>query len=527
MSENKEQASVLSTTETINQVKNHHDLKVIESDKDPDDFIEGSAPKKSGKLEFSKDKMTAAVRLNKKPLFIGVSVVGVSLLIMFVGLSSRGPAEVKQETESVETIAADSGNGAFNRRLEQDIEKHNRAKLLQEEREREAALEAERLRMQAEQQQEDIVQPGNAPRNSITSPNANDRTIAEQQMIDPALLEEQRQEALRKKEAHYAAMQGEMGLEIKQSDRREKQQGGMMNVANNQNAQNEQGSGNNRKDVLQRAVNEDVMNNTNISLKTRPITKNIVTAGSVIPSALVTAMNSDLPGPVFAMVTTDVRDSINGTKILIPKGSKLIGRYDSNVTYGVTRSFVLWQRVIFPDAKSYVLRGMSGSDPSGNVGLSANVDNHWDKVIGAAVLSSIFTGAVAYASPNEFSANTTNPNQVAQSQFARTVNEAATRVIQRELSVKPTLTVPVGYAFNVLVDKDLYLEDESLINNDPINTPNQVYPQSMGSQMMQPMNAMSQAGVPQMPGNIQGFNPAMINPGAISQVQQSLGIPIQ
>src|SRR3546814_4510715 len=78
-------------------------------------------------------------------------------------------------------------------------------------------------------------------------------------------------------------------------------------------------------------------------------------AGTVIPAALLTTVNSDLPGQVIASVTAPVYDSVTGRHLLIPQGSRLLGQYDSQVAYGARRVLLVWTRLIRPDGSSLVL----------------------------------------------------------------------------------------------------------------------------------------------------------------------------
>ena len=76
-----------------------------------------------------------------------------------------------------------------------------------------------------------------------------------------------------------------------------------------------------------------------------PISKYELKAGSVIPGALLTAINTDLPGEVIGQVTENVFDSATGNYLLIPQGSKLLGKYQSEVANGQNRALVVWQRL--------------------------------------------------------------------------------------------------------------------------------------------------------------------------------------
>src|SRR4030095_3968407 len=80
-----------------------------------------------------------------------------------------------------------------------------------------------------------------------------------------------------------------------------------------------------------------------------PASKYVVQAGSVIPAALLTGIRSDLPGQVTGQVTENVYDSPSGRYLLIPQGSKLIGIYDSQVSFGQSRVLLVWARLLFPN----------------------------------------------------------------------------------------------------------------------------------------------------------------------------------
>src|SRR3546814_9007251 len=75
-------------------------------------------------------------------------------------------------------------------------------------------------------------------------------------------------------------------------------------------------------------------------------------AGTVIAGALVTGIKSDLPGDVIATVTEPVYDTATGRFLLIPQGSRILGRYNSQVSYGQSRVQVVWNRIILPDTSS-------------------------------------------------------------------------------------------------------------------------------------------------------------------------------
>jgi type IV secretion system protein VirB10 len=180
-------------------------------------------------------------------------------------------------------------------------------------------------------------------------------------------------------------------------------------------------------------------------------------AGSVIPGALVTTINTDLPGEVIGQVTENVYDTASGNYLLIPQGAKLLGKYQSLVSNGQNRTLLVWQRLIDPNGNSIALDGMPGTDGGGQSGLADKVDYHLDKLVEAAAL----TTALAYAgnlarNPNSSSGN--NGQDVVGDTVAQQANRIGEKIIDRELDVQPTITVRQGWPLRVLVNKDMILE---------------------------------------------------------------------
>ena len=120
-----------------------------------------------------------------------------------------------------------------------------------------------------------------------------------------------------------------------------------------------------------------------------------VSQGTLIPAVLETAINSDLPGYVRAVVSSDIR-SFDGSRILVPRSSRLIGQYKSGVAGGQTRAYVMWTRLIRPDGVSVALASPA-VDESGQTGLTGKVDSHFMKRFGSSLLLSIVGGASSLA----------------------------------------------------------------------------------------------------------------------------------
>lgn len=181
-----------------------------------------------------------------------------------------------------------------------------------------------------------------------------------------------------------------------------------------------------------------------------------VMAGTIIPAALVTGINSDLPGQVIANVTEAVYDTATGRFLLIPQGSRLIGRYDSQVSFGQRRVLLVWTRLILPDTSSISLDRLPGIDPAGYAGLEDGVDWHWDRILAGAALSTLLGVGAELAAPNN--SGSTGSVTVAVRQSAQdTVNQVGQEITKRNVSIQPTLTIRPGFPMRVMVNKDLIL----------------------------------------------------------------------
>lgn len=178
-----------------------------------------------------------------------------------------------------------------------------------------------------------------------------------------------------------------------------------------------------------------------------------VMAGNLIPASLVTGLNSDLPGQVIGQVTENVFDTVTGEYLLIPQGSRLMGRYDSVIAFGQSRALVVWTRLILPNGDSIQLDNLPGSDGQGFAGLQDKVDKHtWQFIKGAALSSLLSIGSeLANDDGDRLTRALQNAGQ-------DTANIAGQRIIDRNLNVQPTLKVRQGWRFNVIVSRDLILK---------------------------------------------------------------------
>ncbi|MGO4308182.1 TrbI/VirB10 family protein [Cupriavidus sp. RAF12] len=179
-------------------------------------------------------------------------------------------------------------------------------------------------------------------------------------------------------------------------------------------------------------------------------------AGSVIAGALVTGIKSDLPGDVIATVTEPVCDTATGRHLLIPQGSRILGRYNSQVSYGQSRVQVVWNRIILPDTSSLTLDNLVGMDPAGYAGLEDGTDWHWDRIFASAALTTLLGVGAELAAP-ESRQNGDRVIIAGRGSLQDSVNQVGQEMARRNLNIQPTLTERPGLPVRIIVSRDLVL----------------------------------------------------------------------
>ena len=190
--------------------------------------------------------------------------------------------------------------------------------------------------------------------------------------------------------------------------------------------------------------------------KMKPRTPYEVKAGSYISAALITGINSDLPGTVNAQVTENIYDTVTGDYLLIPQGSKLVGEYNSNLSFGQKRVQVVWNRIIFPDGASIDLEKMQGADIAGYTGFHDKVDNHYLRIYGNAVLLSLM--GAGYDILNKKAEQGTDPRETVAASVGQKLADVSGQTLERNMDVQPTVIIDPGYKFKIMVMKDMMLE---------------------------------------------------------------------
>ncbi|WP_068639524.1 TrbI/VirB10 family protein [Thauera butanivorans] len=208
-----------------------------------------------------------------------------------------------------------------------------------------------------------------------------------------------------------------------------------------------------QKEAFQKARTTETRNSGNLTLPASPYQ---VMAGTVVAGALVTGIKSDLPGDVIATVTEPVYDTATGKFLLIPQGSRILGKYNSQVSYGQSRVQVVWNRIILPDTSSLTLDNLAGTDPAGYAGLEDDVDWHWDRIFAGAVLTTLLGVGAELAAPE----NRQDGDRViiaGRDSAQDSINQVGQEMTRRNLNIQPTLTQRPGLPVRIIVNRDLVL----------------------------------------------------------------------
>ena len=169
----------------------------------------------------------------------------------------------------------------------------------------------------------------------------------------------------------------------------------------------------------------------------------MIVQGTLIPAVLETALNSDLPGYARAIVSRDVR-SFDGARVLIPRGSRLMGEYKSGLQTGQTRVQVVWTRLVRPDGVSIDL-GSPGADDQGQSGLAGGVQRHYARRYGPASVLSLLSGLASGLGGGSSSTVV----------IGSTASSAAGQALQTDGQIPPTIRLPQGAPIQVFTARDL------------------------------------------------------------------------
>lgn len=182
----------------------------------------------------------------------------------------------------------------------------------------------------------------------------------------------------------------------------------------------------------------------------------ILRQGTIIPFILERTANSDLPGHIQAIIPDDIYDSIRNLLLLIPKGSRFVFAYNSNVRFGQERLQIAARRLLLPNQTSVLLDGATVYDAHGQSGLGEpdiKIDNHYDKLLQSGLIAGLLTYGTNSLGQNS---NEDLIGSLAES-LGQSTETAGEIILRRTLDKQPTLIAEIGTTGFVLLTRDLIL----------------------------------------------------------------------
>ncbi len=178
----------------------------------------------------------------------------------------------------------------------------------------------------------------------------------------------------------------------------------------------------------------------------------LLQAGTVIPVATITAIDSGLPGIVRAQVTAPVRDSATGTRVLVPPGAMLVGTWADNADVHAERLHVYWRKLQMPNGESFEMDDTPSADLAGIAGVSGERRTRFWRTLGSAFAVSLVTNLATREKADDNPVE--NALRRAAGSTAQTVTE---RLLERGLDAAPVFRIAAGTRLNVVLEQDLRL----------------------------------------------------------------------
>lgn len=198
--------------------------------------------------------------------------------------------------------------------------------------------------------------------------------------------------------------------------------------------------------------------------RSAPLPPFSIVRGTKIPAVVDKNVESQLPGQIEARVSEDVYNSLcgqahNGCYVEIPKGSRLIGEYNTEVGYGQDRLQVAWIKLYFPDTSSIDLGRMAGYSNDGASGLKGKVNNHWKRIISGVLLTSALNvGFSISQSRDQTNGYYPSPGNAAAAGVGTGLTQLGQELTRRNIEIPPVVKIPVGTELNVDVTRDMIFD---------------------------------------------------------------------
>jgi len=201
------------------------------------------------------------------------------------------------------------------------------------------------------------------------------------------------------------------------------------------------------------------MARTSLPAQRDPLSPLTLAAGTVIDGTLITGIVSDLPGTVVGEVSRDVFDSRTQHRLLIPRGSRLIGAYDNRIAPDQERLLVAWTRLILPNGYSLSLPRVSLTDRAGESGIRDRVDAHTAATYGRALLLSLIGAGAELSQPQQASVFAPpSARQVAAGAIGQQLSDVALESVRRGMDRPATITIRAGLPFAIVLPEDVVLD---------------------------------------------------------------------
>lgn len=191
----------------------------------------------------------------------------------------------------------------------------------------------------------------------------------------------------------------------------------------------------------------------------------LIAQGKIVDAVLESAINTDLPAPIRAIVSRDVYAEA-GHEVLIPKGSRIIGKYNTSLLSNQKRVYIIWTRVMRPDGVVIAINS-PGIDQIGRGGVEGLVDNHYLELYSSAILTSLLTvgtavagdaaigGDVSTTSSSFGSTTSGSAGAIALQTAVNNLGDTTQSVVKKFTNLQPTIMLDQGTRVNIFVNHDL------------------------------------------------------------------------
>ena len=203
----------------------------------------------------------------------------------------------------------------------------------------------------------------------------------------------------------------------------------------------------------------------NVELTSGRITNWDLVAGTVVPITLVTGLNTDLPGQVVGLVRQDVYDTLTGSTILIPKGTRLMANYNNSVSFGQKSVQIAWTQMITPDGYVFSLPGFQGVNGQGYSGVEDKYNSHFWSILGGAFLGSVINMATGYTQDQLELLNTMTNTDYATLLTAGMLEQSENfgqQYVNQMISRQPTIEIRTGTQTLLLVNQTINLKRNNI-----------------------------------------------------------------